>query len=231
MFRCHRKDKYGLNMQAICDHRLRFIWYEMAWPAATSDYMAFCTSALYFALEANDTTKKILKGFTFVGDNAYVKKMYMAVPFKGIRSGSEDAYNFYLSQLRITIERAFGVLVHRWAILRAPLTIPIEKVAPMMESLIRLHNFCINEGEAEVRTLQTKNVAYLEDTVSYAQKWAGKESDMVGVDEEGRPTSGLDECNHFADAPTWRFDRDLIDMKTPMDRMLRKVRTKGLARP
>ena len=25
-FRCHRKDKYGLNMQAICDHKLHIIW-------------------------------------------------------------------------------------------------------------------------------------------------------------------------------------------------------------
>ena len=25
-FRCHRKDKFGLNLQAICDHNLKFIW-------------------------------------------------------------------------------------------------------------------------------------------------------------------------------------------------------------
>ena len=98
-FRCHRKDKYGLNLQAICDHRLKFIWVEMKWPGATSDFMAWATSKLCRLLEDNALTKLILEGFTFVGDNAYVEKMYMATPLKGMRSGYEDAYNFYLSQL------------------------------------------------------------------------------------------------------------------------------------
>lgn len=132
-FRCHRKDKFGLNMQAICDHLLRFYWVEIKWAASTSDYMAWVTSSLCKMLDENSVTKKILVGFTIIGDNAYVKKMYMATPLKGMRCGFEDAYNFYLSQCRILIECAFGALVHRWAILRAPLTIPIFKVAPMME--------------------------------------------------------------------------------------------------
>lgn len=111
-FRCHRKDKYGLNLQAICDHNLKFIWAEMKWPAATSDYMAWVTTSLNLSLENNIDTNIILDGYTLVGDCAYVKSTFMATPLKGRRSGHEDAYNFYLSQLRITIERAFGVLVH-----------------------------------------------------------------------------------------------------------------------
>ena len=103
-FRCHRKDKYGFNMQAICDDKLRFVWVDIRWPAATSDFMAWTTSSLCILLEDNTVAKKIIEGFTIIGDNAYVKKMYMAVPLKGVRSGYEDACNFYLSQLRITIE-------------------------------------------------------------------------------------------------------------------------------
>ena len=51
----------------------------------------------------------------------------MSVPLKGIVGEYDDAYNFYISQLQITIERAFGVLVHRWAILRRPLNCPYGK--------------------------------------------------------------------------------------------------------
>ncbi|KAL7546830.1 hypothetical protein ACHAWF_010152 [Thalassiosira exigua] len=154
MFRCHRKDKYDFNMQPICDHELRFIWCDMTWPGAASDYTAFVTSELYRALEANKMTKKILRGFTFINNNAYTKNMYMTVPLnlKGLRTGSEDAYNFYLSRLRTTIEGAFGVLVHCWSILRVPLTLPIEKVSALVEALLRLHNFCIDEGEWDFRT-------------------------------------------------------------------------------
>ena len=84
-------------MQAICNHRLRFYWAEIKWPATTSDYMAWVTWALYRLLETNSVTKHILHGFTFVGDNAYVETMFMATPLKGMRSGHEDGYNFYHS--------------------------------------------------------------------------------------------------------------------------------------
>ena len=52
----------------------------------------------------------------------------MSVPLKGIVSEYDDAYNFYVSQLRITIERAFGVLVHMWAILRRAMNCPLKKL-------------------------------------------------------------------------------------------------------
>ncbi|KAL7535942.1 hypothetical protein ACHAWF_005314 [Thalassiosira exigua] len=228
-FRCHRKDKYGFNLQGICDHTLRFIWYEMEWPGGTSDYMAFVTSALCIALESNAHTKKILDGFTFVGDNAYVKKPYMAVPLKGVQKGYRDAYNFYLSQLRITIERCFGVFVHRWAILRAPLTIPIQKVAPLVEALVRLHNYCIDENEHNLLEPRSKVVAYLEASVSSCKDLSGKDSELVGLDAKGAPSSLLGEGQHFGDAEHTRHDKKLSN--TPMDRMLRRVKKKWLKRP
>jgi hypothetical protein len=45
-FLCHRKDKFGMNMQAICDDKLRFIWIDLSWPGCTADYMAWVTSEL-----------------------------------------------------------------------------------------------------------------------------------------------------------------------------------------
>ncbi|KAL7474831.1 hypothetical protein ACHAW6_000783 [Cyclotella cf. meneghiniana] len=41
---------------------------------------------------------------------------------------NDDAYNFYHSQVRITIECMFGNLVHRWGILRRPLSMFMLKV-------------------------------------------------------------------------------------------------------
>ena len=98
-FRCHRKDKYGLNLQAICDHKLRIFWAEIKWPAATSDYMAWFTSSLYRALEDNAATKKIVDGFTIIGDNAYVKKAFMATLTEGYPWWIRGCIYFYLSQL------------------------------------------------------------------------------------------------------------------------------------
>jgi hypothetical protein len=87
----------------------------------------------------------IYKGLTLVGDNAYVSSMFMTVPLKGNITQLQDNYNFYQSQLRITIEHTFGVLVHQWAILRGPFLVPLSKVPPLVSALCSLHNFCINE--------------------------------------------------------------------------------------
>jgi hypothetical protein len=131
-FFCGRKDKFGLNMQAICDNHLYFTWINICWPGCTADYMAWITSDLYSMIMNENSI--IYKGLT-----------YMAVPFKGNVTRLQDSYNFYQSQLRITIERAFGVLVHRWAILRGPLVVPLSKVPPLVSALCSLHNFLINE--------------------------------------------------------------------------------------
>ena len=86
-------------------------------------------------------------GLCLFGDNAYVNTSYMATPYKAVKEGSKDAYNYFHSNCRITIECAFGMLVHRWGILCKPMStmLPISKVTALVRCLCRLHNFCINE--------------------------------------------------------------------------------------
>lgn len=43
-FYCGRKHKFGLNMQAVCDHHGRFIDVSIGHPGSTSDYLSFSTS-------------------------------------------------------------------------------------------------------------------------------------------------------------------------------------------
>ena len=58
----------------------------------------------------------------------------------------QDNYNFYHSQLRITVECAFGMLVHWWSILGQSLlaAMGIHKITTMTVCLCKLHNFLIN---------------------------------------------------------------------------------------
>ena len=87
-------------MQAICDHKRRFIDIDILHPASTLDYLAFATSPICHKLE-----KKvfIVEGLSIYGDNAYVNAPYMVTPFKAVSSVPKDAYNFYQSQLHINI--------------------------------------------------------------------------------------------------------------------------------
>jgi hypothetical protein len=82
----------------------------------------------------------------------------MATPFPVTTGGSKDWYNFYHSQLRINIECAFGHLVARWSILwtAIPMNTTIAKTTALVVVLAKLHNYCINESEAE--TINTTRV-------------------------------------------------------------------------
>ena len=50
-FFCGRKHKYGLNCQAICDSRGRFLDASVMYPASTSDVLAFESATIYGKLE------------------------------------------------------------------------------------------------------------------------------------------------------------------------------------
>ncbi len=158
-FFCGRKKKYGLNMQAICDARRRFLWVDIHFPGATSDFFAFEQTDFYKRLEAG----LLHPGLCIFGDAAYVNAPYMCVPFRNVQAedgdGSKDSYNFYQSQLRITIECAFGMLVHRFGMLRKPfpVNVSISKTNAAVLALCKLHNFCIDSSQEEITPTHMKD--------------------------------------------------------------------------
>jgi hypothetical protein len=178
-------------------------------------------------------------GYSIVGDSAYVKSLYMSVPFKGVGNNDVlDAYNFYQSQLKITIERAFGVVVHRWAILRGPLVIPVQKVAPLVKCLCCLHNFCIDKNSET-----TKNVVNISEDVAehlhgVVQATNILDSNSQGTqvtnrivtfNNQGAPCELLGGGDHFDDCPHSRRWRDRT--VTPMDVMVQSIENQQLLRP
>lgn len=145
---CGRKKKFGIVLQAICDHKRRFLDIDIRHPGSTSDYLAFVTSHIHKELLSNQAL--LHPDLTLFGDSAYVNAPFMATPFKGTNSGIKDAYNFYHSQVRISIECTFGMLVHRFGCLRKPMPVNItmDKVVSLVRCLCVLHNFCIDGNES-----------------------------------------------------------------------------------
>jgi hypothetical protein len=145
---CGRKKKFGYNLQAVCDSNQKFLFVEMLHPGATSDFLAFGRSSLNRKLAAAGSSF-LCPGLAIFGDNAYENTHYLVTPFKGVSSGPKDAFNFFVSQLRIIIECAFGMLVHRWGILRKPLptNLSVAKAQLLVYCLCELHNYCISKSE------------------------------------------------------------------------------------
>ena len=143
-FFCGRKHKFGVNFQAVCDSKKRFLNISILFLASCSDFIAFEASPFRALLEQPGF---LARGLCVFGDNAYVNRFYMATPYSNVGADTQkDIYNFFHSQLRINIECAFGILVARWGILRKALSsnFTVEKIVNMVECLCRLHNFIID---------------------------------------------------------------------------------------
>ena len=124
----------GGNCIRFCDTRCRFTYISVQHPASASDYLSFVTSSLYQQLmEGSGLPNR----YCLYGDNAYISKTFMSVPFPNMSSGPRDAYNYYQSQLRINIECAFGVLTNCWHLLKSPLSarIPINRINALISCL------------------------------------------------------------------------------------------------
>ena len=119
----------------------------------------------------------------------------------------------------ITIERAFGVLVHRWAILRAPLIVPIPRIAPLVEVLICLHNFCIDQGDVKIASVRGRSEDHLTNVVRWVKTdsgHGGADSELVHIGPDGRPSALLGHGHHFRDAIHNRVEKRVG--VTPMEK-------------
>jgi hypothetical protein len=226
---CGRKHKFGLNCQAICDAKGRFLDISLMFPGSTSDVLSFESSTIYRKLQEG----LLAPGLCLFGDNAYINQSFMATPYSNVGGGTKDAYNFYHSQLRINIECAFGRFVHRWAILRAaiPLNITIAKTTAMVVALAKLHNYCIDAKDEAGNLIGSDAL-----NISMVGAVPLEPSDDAGV---SLPMGLMNGGDHFDD-----MDRNVrrrrerehgrengIIVNLPRETLHLLIETKGLTRP
>jgi hypothetical protein len=135
--------RYGLNCQALCDSDLRFMFFGVMGPGNKSDQPAYEQTGLEAIIEG------LPLGLYIAADAAYIVTEHVLIPFIGSQrqDRTKDAFNFFLSQLRIRIENAFGLLTTKWRILRRPLECSLKTNALILEICARLHNFVIDNKE------------------------------------------------------------------------------------
>jgi hypothetical protein len=136
-------NRYGLNCQALCDSDLRFLFFGVMGPGNKSDQPAYEETGLAEIIE------NLPAGLFIAADAAYVVTEHILVPFTGSQRHDcvKDTYNFFLSQLRIRIENAFGLLTTKWRILRKPLECSLKVNADILQICALLHNFVIDNKD------------------------------------------------------------------------------------
>ena len=130
-------ESYGLNCQALCDAKLCFMYFGVVAPGSTNDNIAFPqTHDLY------RTINNLPRGLFIVGDAAYSSTEQVLVPFTGSQRDDkdQDAFNYYLSHLRIRIEMAFG---RKFRVLKRNLECSYRTNARILMACAVLHNFII----------------------------------------------------------------------------------------
>jgi hypothetical protein len=136
---------HGLNVQAVCDSKCRFIFFAVAAPGKTPDQTAFERTSLY------ELIQNLPPGIYIVADAAYTLCEGVLVPFTGSQRDDpvKDSFNFHLSQLRIRIEMAFGLFTNKFQILRKAFTTKMAITARTLQACARLHNFVIDQDRDE----------------------------------------------------------------------------------
>ena len=144
-----RKGFFALNVQAICDSKKRFLWASPWHQGSSHDSSAFNETGLSSLLD--ELTAELEKlGLFLVGDSAHNMKPTLLTPFLDALSQSdEDAFNFWLSNSRITIECAFGELIMRWGLFWRTLKFSLYSAGDIIKAAMLLHNFLVDEREDE----------------------------------------------------------------------------------
>jgi hypothetical protein len=140
---------FGLNVQAMCDYKLRFQYIAVAGPGKKNDIQAI-RRCIQFLNWVRDTLEIDPPNYYIIGDNAYELKDSLLIPFSGSNlAANESAYNYFLSQLRIRIEMAFGRMTTMWRIFRSNLEHDLEMCSDIINVVARLHNYVIDEDSPD----------------------------------------------------------------------------------
>ena len=189
-------EHYGLNCQGVCDSRLCFMYFRIVGPGSMNDNVA-----IHLAWNLIKVIEGLPFGCYMIGDAAYTLTEHLLIPFSGPSrdQAQHDTYNFYLSQLRIRIEMAFGMLVNRFRILKRPLQSKMKRNARIILACAILHNFVLDDTYSDesdrsglrhtVSDCEDDNVTGTMD-VDCDEEWIGDYA-ATGIEEDHEVVPGF----------------------------------------
>jgi hypothetical protein len=102
-----------------------------------------------------------------VGDSAYPLSRHLIVPYpnsESLSNRNKRLFNKMLSASRVSIERAFGLLVARWRFLAYHIYLLDQiDINDVISACCVLHNICIDRGEIQFDTNTYAEQTFMED--------------------------------------------------------------------
>jgi hypothetical protein len=205
-FHSGSKKKSCVNLQAICDAKTKFLAVSCQHTGCTNDNEAFATSSLYALANIHQFP------YNFIGDNAYSLSQVLMIPYPAVNHithPERESFNFYHSQVRITIERTFGIFVRRFGIFCRPNQFDLEFFFEVVHAACRLHNFCIDNNIDVIERHDTSNHNAEIDSngVLINPEW-------TDLPRRTSDSSGLSTGNVLRDYLTGQIDESLLIVRS-----------------
>ena len=152
----NRKQYYSIVIQGVADASFKFLDVSTGYPGSIHDARILRLSKLQREIDQgtwlNTPSKRIggsEVGPLLVGDSAYPLSVWLMKPFKQTPTLTESQlrFNRALSQARVVIEQAFGILKGRWRCLYKLLEEKTSRVPTTIMACCVLHNICIDVGD------------------------------------------------------------------------------------
>lgn len=152
----NRKQDYSFVVQAVTDTSCKFLDVSTGFPGSIHDARILWLNKLHREVAQgnwlNGPSKQIGAcevGPLLVGDSAYPLSKWLMKPFKQTRTLTESRlrYNCALSQARVVVEQAYGILKGRWRCLYKAMEEKISSVPLTILTCFVLHNICIIVGD------------------------------------------------------------------------------------
>ncbi|XP_036324950.1 putative nuclease HARBI1 [Rhagoletis pomonella] len=136
----NRKGFYSINVEAVCDHSLKFLAVNARFPGSCHDSGIWTTSAVRLFMMRQS-------GSWLLGDQGYPLEPWLLTPIPEPSSTQEERYNKLHAKARNVVERAFGVLKSRFRCLskHRALHYSHERAVNIINACVILHNIALKK--------------------------------------------------------------------------------------
>ncbi|KAL6553214.1 hypothetical protein OROGR_007056 [Orobanche gracilis] len=143
-----RKGDIATNVLAVCDINERFVYVLSGWEGSAADGRVLKDAV------SRENGLKVPTGSYYLCDSGYTNGEGFLAPYRGfkyhlreweggnrIAQNYQEYFNMKHAKARNVIERVFGQLKSRWAILRSNTYYPVQTQNMIIMACTYLHNF------------------------------------------------------------------------------------------